>query len=102
MGGGELSQAAAVGSSSLPVPGHWAGMELAEEDVLPCAGGAGLSRGVVPVGHELLHPCEDRNTVGAAGLHPPALCSGESSWDPQELHEGQANLQEKPHQIYQG
>lgn len=33
VGGADLSQAPAVGSSSRPVPGHWPGMELAEEDV---------------------------------------------------------------------
>lgn len=66
---------------------------------LPCAGGAGLSRAVVPVWQELVHPCEERNREslweqqGFIQRLPVALCNGEISWDPQELGEGQVNPQ---------
>lgn len=109
VGGADLSQAPAVGSSSHPVPGHWAWDGAGRGRMfLPCAGRASLSRDVVPMWQELVHPCEERNRESLweqqcfIQRHPPALCNGEISRHPRELDEGQANPQEKLHQIHHG
>lgn len=96
MDGGDLSQQLTPSARALGWSWH-------RRMLLPRAGGAALSRGV---GQELLHPWEERNREslweqqGFIQRHPPALCNGEISWDPQELREPQGNPQEKPHQIF--